>query len=627
MSALVTDLPYLMLLSVALSSGSVLGAAFFRRRFEETLPLGCLGMALFLFLFGLCGALSAGFFVLLCLCAAAWAAGLIRLVRRGRGEVLRCFFTPNFFLFALAFLYLYFLHRGRLASSFDELSHWADVVKGMTQTGVLNTDPLANADFQSYPPGIALFQYFAQKLALLCAPTSGFQDWRLYHAFHLLALSLVLPFLRDLDYRRLWAYPAALACLLAPSVLFDGFWTTLLVDPMLGLLTAAALAALLTKERSGWRLAFVLLCTAALTLTKPIGLFFALAAAGGLILTERPLSWRSFTGLPAALVPWLLWQGSIRLHAASVAFSDRIDFSLLLRVLLGGEAGYRSAVRNNFLIGLNELESSGRLLGIVLSYPVLTLLLLCFTLFAGKRLSGQEPEKRPAFRRLWCLSAAMVPLYVLGLLVMYLFKFGEYEAMRLASFERYMAIPLTALWMLGMFTALALFRRASFDRSLGAALLLLFVFCLTPSTVLVRLTNRSSVAESQETRRFYDGMAETFEASRDGPPARLYLVSQGDPEFELFLFKYSFRPDNVVAPLGWIVAEEACGPDNWPPRCTPEQLREQLLESCDFLLLHHTDDFFLENCAFLFSDPEAIRPDSIYRVDRGTGLLELYCGA
>ena len=624
------EILYLLLFGAAISSGSAFGAARFGKKYEEMLPLTCMGAALFLFLFGLCGALNLGFYLLLAVCAALWAAGLLRLVRRGQGEARRRFFTPNFFLFAALFCYLWLLHRGRLAASFDELSHWADVVKAMTQAGVLNSNPLANSDFQSYPPGIALFQFFAQRLGLLCAPADGFRDWRLYHAFHVLALSLVLPFLRDLNYRRLYAWPVALACFLAPGFLFPTFFVTLLVDPMLGLLTAAGLAAvLLNRERDGCCRAFVLLCIALLTLTKTIGVFFALVVALGYALSERPgRGWKSlrpFLGVPAALLPWLLWKLSVRLNAASVAFPDRIDYRLLLRVLLGGEAGYRTTVRNNFLIGINELESSGRLLGIVLSYPVLTLLLLSFLLFAGKRLARQEPERARLFKRLWILSAAMLPLYLFGLLVMYLFKFGEYEALRLASFQRYMAIPLLALWMEGIFITAALFRSGSFDKSLASALLLLAVFAVTPSSVLIHLTNRSSVAQSQEARAPYDAVAETFAAHYDGPPARVYLVSQSPSEYEFFLFKYSFRPQRIASPLGWIVDAEDFGTENWPPKCSPEQLYEELFENCDFLLLHTPDESFLEHCSSFFSDSGDIRPDSVYRVNRETGLLDWYC--
>lgn len=621
-----------LLFGVLLSSGSALGAFGWKRKYEEILPITGLEMALLLFLFGIFGKLSAGFYTVLGLAVLAWGAALVCLVCAGEGvgARMKAFFSPNFFLFALLYAYLFLLNRGRLAAGFDELSHWADAVKAMTQLNVLNADPLAGSTFQSYPPGLALFQYCEQRMALLCR-SGGFDEGLLYHGFQVFLAMLLLPFLKDLDYRRLYAWPVAAACLLAPGFLFDGVWTSLMVDPQLGVLTAAGTAAICLRK-PGDRAAevFALLCMAMLSLTKPIGVFFALLTALVWAAAARVEqgAWRvrSLAGFAAALLPWALWQGCVRWNRANVAFSNPVRLGELINILLGRDDSYRKTVRDLFLRALNETESTGALLGIRLSYPLLTALLLTALLFAGRRLVRRAPEKAKLFSAVWLIQALGLAVYLFGLLVMYLFKFGEYEAMRLASFQRYLAIPLTGIWILAVLLTAGLFRETRSDRSLTAAVLLTVTLALVPSRVILSLTNRSSVAETQALRAPFNELYESFAARYSGEPARLYLVSQGGTEYTFFLNKFSFRPNRVSSPMGWNIAPQTAGEGGWR-QCEPDELREALLNDFDFLILYEADDSFRGLCADLFPEGESIRDHSVYAVDREAGLLRWYCGA
>lgn len=621
----------LLLFFAALSAGSALGAALWGRKYEELLPVTGMTLVLLLFLCGLIGLLGPGVLLALLLCAAAWLAALAHALRKKRlAAAARAFFTPNFFLFCCLFVYFWLLNHGRLAYSFDELSHWADVVKAMCQIDALSTSPLSNSTFQSYPPGISLFQYFEQKLTILCG--GGFTEGLLYHGFQVFLVSLILPFLKDLDYRRLYAWPVAAALLLSPGFLFETVYLNLLVDPLLGLLSAAGLAAiLLTERRDGLYRAFVLLCAAMLVLVKPAGLMLALFLAAAYVLAELPDRKKTLTAalcaLAAVLLPWALWQLSIRLNAAAVAFPDRVSLPLLLRVLLGRDDSYRKTVRDLFLTGLIEIESSASFLGVTPSHPLLFAALPAALLWAGRQLCRRESGKRRLFRRIWLLLLAELLVYLFGLLVTYLFKFGEYEAIRLASFARYLAIPLLSWWMLTLFITVSLFRDARFDRSLAAAALLVLILACTPNKVLLSLSNREAVGRSRETRAPFTQLYEGFAAAYDGEPARMYLISQEDTEFEYFLTKFSFRPNAVTAPLGWTLGQPFYEGDIWTRDVSAEQLRETLQADYDFLILRRCNDSFRVRFGSLFAEPAHITENSVYRVDPASGLLVWYAGA
>lgn len=584
-----------------------------------------------LFLFGLIGLLHLGFYIVIMLAVIVWLFSAVFLFthRLTLLSISQNFMTFNAVLFFFLFFYLALLNRGRMACSFDELSHWADVVKAMTQLDVLSISSASNSSFQSYPPGISLFQYFEQELYLLFLPRSGFNDWLLYHSFQIFFIALILPFLKKINYRRAYGLPLAIACLLAPSFLFDSLLSTILVDPLISILSASAFAAIALNDNND-RLAdlFVLFCASMLVLVKPAGLLFACFIGLFWILarlhTNKHLIVSFLPGLAAVFIPWFLWQLGIRLSNATIAFSNPVHLNDLFSALSGRDDGYRPGVRDTFFGALTcNIESSARFLEIELFYPFLIVLLFTLLLLAIKLQSHDDTNRRSLLKNLWIFQVLEFIVYTFGLLVMYLFKFGEYEAYHLASFQRYMAIPLESYWLITVFLVVDRIPIISADRTTAATLLLTGILSVTKPGTLLQMTNRSSVTRSQELRAPYIRMLESFsEISDSNNPGRVYYVSQQEIKEGIFFnIKYSFRPWIVSSPLGWNVSHEASAPDDWPQACTGEQLAELLFSQYDYLILNSVDETFQEECEFIFENGD-IKPQSIYRINKSTGLLE-----
>jgi hypothetical protein len=74
-----------------------------------------------------------------------------------------------------------FSNYGRLVSNRDDLAHWADTVKLLFLTDRFTTDPASFAQYQNYPPAMALLQYLPQFLGRLFG--AGFCEWLLYVSF------------------------------------------------------------------------------------------------------------------------------------------------------------------------------------------------------------------------------------------------------------------------------------------------------------------------------------------------------------------------------------------------------------------------------------------------------------
>ena len=458
----------LFLVFLVLSSGGFLAAAVSNRRFEETLPLTCGGIPVLLFFGGLAFGLQAAFIIVLSTAAGIVAFSVLHLARKHTWrEVAGRFLTPGFLLFALFFAGFALIHKGRLASGFDEFSHWMDVVKAMASLDDFGTNPEAHILFQSYPPGMALFEYFFQKVHLLVNPGAGFTEWLCYPAYQLYAFCFFFPLLKNLTWKQ--TAPVALMSaliFLCPLALYDYALTQTYIDPFLGLVTGAGLCLLYTQKK-GDRVsdAVFFLLLFALVMAKDTGLYCAcvLAVAACVIRLIRLREGKSKNQLPgfflfillavlSILLPKLLWKAEYTAEGFGKSFSQPIDWNVIREVLTGTSTTWHG---NAFGYYLNAVWTSPVEIGstgIQITYPLLlateaaVLFLLVFL---------QRKEKGNGQRLTAVISAILMTLlYSVGLGFIYLFKFGESGTMNLLSFDRYLRVPYLALLIMIFFLLL-----------------------------------------------------------------------------------------------------------------------------------------------------------------------------
>ena len=123
-----------------------------------------------------------------------------------RKEHSRCLarnlFTPGLFIFLAYFCFFYLGDFNLRATVTDEFTHWMYCIKTTTYLNDFSTNPAAYSAYPSYPPGMCLFQYFFQKIYLLTKPGMPFSEWRAYLAYQVLLVSLGMPFLQRLSFKR-----------------------------------------------------------------------------------------------------------------------------------------------------------------------------------------------------------------------------------------------------------------------------------------------------------------------------------------------------------------------------------------------------------------------------------------
>lgn len=624
----------MLFLFLILISGSVFGSAVWKWRSEEALPLTCCGIVAVMYGAGLAGKMAAGVTIVCVISLILFLWSAVNVIRQKTlGAFCKRFFTPGLLLYVLMFIILILMHVGRVANDWDEFSHWMDIVKVMVLFDDFGTNPLAASAFQSYPPGMALFQYFAHEIAFGFASSGEMTEWICYFAYHVFTFSFLFPFLKQLKFKQIG--PAAffvIGVCLIPMALFPGFLDTVYIDPFIGFVSGCGFAMLYLHRCTEWKNSlYVFAAMFALVLAKDAAILFAVFLAIGMAAKEglqkgdlRQKAKRLLLAAGGAavfiLLPKMLWELHLNLRNAERAFSESIDVSVLINVLIGRDDSYRKTVLLNFL---RSLLVDGRAVlnnSLYLTLPVMCLMLftgLCWFHQEARRSNGSEQKEAGI---LW-VAVIQTCIYILGLCVTYMFKFSEYEAITLASFERYCSIALLAVLMLLALMAFDyLIRHAS---SWVCLLLITVAFSLLPGDSLLQFINRGNIYHAVERQRpFKETAAQAKEVLGD-ENARVYIVAQGSNGFEYWILKYHLRPC-LFNEDGWSLSPD--GPlysnDIWSVARSAEEWQNEL-KAYDYVLLYKADDTFVQHYSVLFENPELIQERALFRVDPQTGLLAL----
>lgn len=614
-----------------LSSGSVFAASRYGKRYEQTLPLCAMGLVLLLFLFGLLGQLETG---ILCLCVLAGVFYLLTavqlLVHRHIRNFLRSLVTPGFVLFLVAFWLLSLWNYGKLAASWDEFSHWVDVVKAMTYVNDFGTSPAANSAFQSYPPAIALFQYSLQKMQMLLDPGYSFSEWQVYLAYQVFFLAVMLPFFGELSFRHtMLAVIQTVIVFLIPLLFYPNLYNAVYIDPMLGILFGAGMAMiLLRRKRDGWYNAYLFLLCGVLTLSKDVGfvlsLMLALAYAGDCLLNRSsPMSSRILwapAALASAWIPRVLWSMEIQSSGAAAAgFNGNIDWAVLQAVLSGKDTSYRTEVVQNYREALLSRGITIEWISLDISYAALTVLSLSGLLLLWILFRKKAPEPGIHWAVILGIAGATLVLYVAGLCAVYLFKFSQYEALRLASMDRYLNSVFLGVWLL-ILLLLSRWLQSHCTRQELQAVFLLALILMAPVGRLFEFARGNYVEKSLTVRAPYETLHKEIQLFCDGDD-RIYFVSQATTGFDYWVCRFNARP-NTFNGNSWSIGEPFFEGDIWTYRTTPEDWQNCLFAEYDYVALYRVNDYFLKNYGHLFAQPEEIEADALYWVNRQTGLLE-----
>ena len=628
---MLTNIAFLLLIC----SGSVYCAARNQRRFEEILPLTSIAMVLIVFVCGVCGNLVAGVVIILVLAIALYILSVIHLIRNRQIKgFISAMVTPGAAVFVISFFAVSYLNFGRMAHAWDEFSHWVDIVKVMATLDDFGTNAMSFSTFASYPPGMSIFQYILQKLTVWINPENTFSEWRVYVAFQTFCILSVMPIFTMCTFRRpLHLLLTCAAVFLTPLLFFGNLYGAVYIDPFLGLVSGTGLALVLICNKKDWVYhGNIWAFCAILVLAKDVGIMFAIIL---MIAYIADLFWRadlqgrnrgfwkkaglSLGALSSCILPKLLWKLELSLSGAAINFSKGTDFSILLDLLLGKDETYRDTVLTNYVYSQFEGKITLGHTTLTLSYYVFFLLLVCLLTFLTMKYAKWEPEKRHTVIVVAVAAVAQMLIYIIGLLVIYIFKFSQYEAVQLASLSRYLNMVYLSTWIVAM-VLICYVTRYWISATAVEACLICIVMAVSPVENVVDFFNGSSIEEAIAIREKYQPIEELIHTFCDGDD-RIFFISQDDNGYDYWVSRFNARPNTFNPNFTWGLGETAYMGGMYAVPMTAEEWMQELQTAYDYVALYKLNDYFKAHYASLFENPDDISSNSLYRIDKDLGLL------
>ena len=623
---MVSHIAFLMVLMAT----SVYGAFCFEKRFEKTIPCGCMAIVAMLFIAGIVGPLRFGFYTVLMFSGIAYALSIYAIVAKKRLAIgVRNLFTPGFCVFFALYLVLTFCNYGMQAMGNDEFSHWMDCVKVMTQLDCFATNPQAHSLYPSYPPAMALFQYFAQRLHLLFEPASPFNEWKMFFAYQVFSMVLLLPIYKRWTWKK-WYEMVVVVMLMVilPLVLYRGFYGEISIDPFVGILAGSGMSYILFEDEkdSIYILRVSLLCFT-LTMAKDAGMLFAcFVALAFMIDIIARKKWDVKAFIPFAMIFGSkgLWKWKIAADGAKVVYGERMRVGQFFYLLFGGTSGdYRENVVDAFR---DAFVSKGIQVGdssLVVSYLSLWIVAVMLIGILGV-INVEKEQRRWGKCVVWSLLIIQSLVYMIGLGVMYISTLSDYEAVRMASFERYMNmgfLPIAIVVGFGVVNSLC---GINFKSTAVVLVVLSAVLCvMLPARELREFLLRQYVNRARDLRWQYKEMTEQIHQIGD-KNARIYVIAQGDKGYSKLVLAYEARPYWCKNSWGWSLGDPCFEGDIWTVPMSSEELWNTLDEGYDYVALYAINEDFREKYSALFENESRIAANTLYRIDRERELLVRY---
>lgn len=605
-----------------ISSGSIFCSSYFNKRYEEVLPITCIAVVFISFIFGIIGILelSTAF-----ICSIALILMVLGIYKAIKGHNIKCLlintFTPGFVVFIVLILIIFLGIYGKVFDACDEFSHWGDIVKVMTILDDFGTNPNSYSLFKSYPPGMALFQYTLEEINTFISKES-FSEWLCYLAYDIFSISLLLPICKNMRFKKLMSpISILLVILLVPFSFYAYSYFSVYIDEFLAFLIAAGAINLLWHEKCDvWFDISMSSIIFMLVLAKDAGMLFAIFFVAAFVLenifetkNRKQSIIAGVIGVLSIVVPKLLWAINVKVNNAQSMFSNKVDILSLFNVLLGKEDSYRGKVLKNyiteFVTGNYQLGNSG----VFINYVCLT----AFTIFAVYIITKLARRNRNSLIT-FISTTIMTLVYLVGLCVIYMYKFSEDEALGLASFERYVHIIFLGLWLFISMSFIKYSENIS-NRKIVCGLVLCLALYSTDLEAVVTFVSNAYAKASLAFRAQYDDIVNKTLEYTDGN-SKIWFIHQGGSGEERLQYKFCVRPNNVDG--DYSLEANLKEDDDISTKMSSSEWKE-LLKDYDYVLLYSLDDSFLRDYSILFENPKDIEDRTLFKVDKSKGMLSL----
>lgn len=638
------------LISVVLAEGCIVVLAIFlailfRKRLLETLFLSSGLVILTLFIFGLLGfrgSLLFGYWAVLCLSIAA-AVLSARNIYSNKSLIGQVDLWRGLFVIGVFSIFSLFVNYHRWFISWDEFSHWGIVVKHMYSLDALGSIYGSRLLFPDYFPGISLFEYFFTRAS------STFVEYPVYIASNFLFFSMAVTFIKKIDVKSvLFTMAFIFGPLIVGTASSAAFFSNILVDIIMGCIFGFSVIVYLRY----WHdvkdvFAVILLSTslAILTISKDIGIVLALlvvaVCALDMLLYKRKevsrvfvkkMNFKTLKQLALLMLPlitifisWLLYKLNLKLSGVQSSWQG-VNLSDLLT---GNLKDYQVDVIKNFWRNFFSVSEYPIPLSFFWSMVVLLGVLVLWSIFIKNR--------SVAKRMLTVGISLFMGAFLYGLLIMslYVLIFSEYEAVRLASYERYMGTYLTGfiIFVVGTFLYETRYLSIFYKRHRSTSTLMFFFGAVLLGFLISRATGEGrllyDVAHARQEVTATVNIRAPYEVAKQWAPClndqndKLNIIATNTKGNERNILLYTLYPIKAQTyyRFDFTVGEKPYETgDIWTLITSPEGWRGYIESNYTLIYVYRYDETFKNSYGRYFDN---LKNDQLYRVEKTSNKLEL----
>lgn len=633
----------LIIIFLILCSGSIVLSLIFKKRFEETIAVNIMGIIFTIYISGIFGFLKLGVYIVIGLSCLAIIYTIYDIIKNKKiKETIQNIITPGFLVFVLFYIFFIIVHRGRLCVGWDEFSHWGDVVKAMFNINDFSTNPESMSMFKSYPPGMSIFQYFWMVIGGI------FREWYLYISYQIFAIALILPVFKNVNWKQIIKIIClSLLILFIPTIIYSGYYEVIYIDAIVGIMFGYVLSnILLVKVYNKFDILKLSLSLSLLILLKDVGGFLALIAIiimvfDVVILKKETFCFKKiskkekkeYLKLLAKILLIILivilvkisWNINISNNNVTKSFSKPMFTKDLFKQIIGVQDFeiYQKETLHNFFIELSNSNITSVNAIDTNYYCLLSIISLILYLIYIKQKENNSDNyfnKKLVLVNLVSIIGGII--YALGLLLLYITRFSSYEAVRLASFPRYLGIYCIGLIIYLLLTYNYMLNKISvINKKKIVAILLTIVIIYIPFfkiTELILVRSKSTIVAREK----YNIVESKVKFLTKNEKKNIYIISQNTTGYDFWVSKFILRPNYLS---GWSVGESYGEEDIWTIYKTAKQWQKELIAGFDYVFIYKKDDQFVNQFKELFekNEEEHIKDLTLYYVNKETGKLVL----
>lgn len=524
---------YIAVLSIIFSFATSL-VILLKRRIEQVIPIAVVAITLIVFISGMFDNLIVGTYVVYFLTICSLFFIIATIIKKDKEnklkELLKYVITPGLVIYVELFILNICINQNRLFENYDEFRHWAVIIKNMFLYGTYGTNPESIVMYNDYPPFTAVFQY------LFLSVGKVYREDFVIMAQNLLYFSIIIPITKNLKWNFKGWIKSILLIIIIPIIFYKNFYLEILVDGILGVMFAYTIYSAYQNDETKVKYTSILAGLIMLSLTKTTGIALAILAIIIIAIMEtirnkgnKPNLKREIKAIIIVILITSLLVGWWYVKAKS---SNKMwDFKQL-----GAEETNRDE-KEITEIFVETIFKAQAVTDKRLTVISTTFLLVAMTIIFNKMLKDKE------YKQYSITMLITIPIYLVGLLLIYLKIFEPIEAMVLACFERYVSTILLAVV---IFQAYVMEEKIEYSFKSSIIVIAILIALVPLENVQEKyIEGRSYIKKAQIKRNAYTKIKK-YNNKFTMKDSVLYIAGiEADSNYLSFLNNYELMPNRI----------------------------------------------------------------------------------